>query len=101
MKLRIILLVFFCLAGIGLKASTTWELKKETDGIKVYTGRLPQMHIKAVKVECTVNATMSQLTALLLDAKAHEDWVYSTKTSYLVKRINAANLQYYSEMSMP
>jgi hypothetical protein len=82
-------------------ASEKWELKKDADGIKVYTAAVPNTNIKAIKVECTINASLSQLTAFLLDAKAHENWVYSTKQSYMVKQLAPNHQVYYSEMTMP
>jgi hypothetical protein len=98
---KILLFLFLLCACIMVHAETKWELKKDEDGIKVYTGSIPNSNIKAVRVTCILNASISQLTALLLDTKAHEQWVYNTKTSYLVKPIAADHLVYYSEVSMP
>lgn len=100
MKKTILLLLMSC-ACIVARAQTAWELKKDDEGIKVYTGSIPNSNIKAVKVTCILNASLSGLTALLLDSKAHEQWVYNTKTSYLVKQLSASSQLYYSEISMP
>ena len=97
---QMILFLLICLASNTLHA-TEWELKKDKDGIKVYTADMPNSNIKAVRAVFILNASMSQLTALLLDTKAHEQWVYNTKTSYTVKKISASDLLYYSEVSMP
>ena len=67
----------------------------------MYVADMPNTNLKAIKVECIINATMSQLKALLMDAKAHEKWVYNTKTSYTVKQISDDQQIYYSEVSMP
>jgi hypothetical protein len=101
MKYNIVILVALLCASLKGYARSTWELKKEQDGIRVYTAAVANSNIKAIKVECKVQATLSQLTAFLLDAKAHEQWVYKTKQSYLVKNIGPGNLIYYSEMEMP
>lgn len=82
-------------------AGKAWQLKKEQDGIKVYTAVMPENSIRAIKVECTINTTLSRLTALLLDAEAHERWVYSTKRSYSLKQSAPGHQIYYSEMTMP
>lgn len=89
------------LLQFSVHASPTWELKKNQDSIKVYTANAGNSNIKAVRVECIINATPSQLTALLLDAKAHEQWVYSTKSSYSIRSTGAGKQLYYSEISMP
>ena len=100
MKKMIILLVAGCTFTF-VHAEPTWELKKDKEGIKVYTANVPNSNIKAIKVACTIDAKLSQLTALLLDMKAHEEWVYNTKVSYLVKQLSANHLLYYSEVSLP
>ena len=98
---KIVLLMLISFTCAMAHGETKWELKKDQEGIKVYTGSIPNSNIKAVKVTCVLNASLSQLTALLLDTKAHEQWVYNTKTSYLVKQLSDNHLLYYSEISMP
>ncbi|MFI5139856.1 MAG: START domain-containing protein [Sphingobacteriales bacterium] len=98
---KIVLLLLISFTCAMAHAETKWELKKDKEGIKVYTGSTPNSNIKAVKVTCILNANFSQLTALLLDTKAHEQWVYNTKTSYLVKQLSDSHLLYYSEIIMP
>ncbi len=101
MNKKIILLAFISCLFTVVNAQTSWDLKKDQDGIKVYTGSVVNSNIKAVKVTCILNANLSQLTALLLDTKAHEQWVYNTKQSYLVKQLSANHQIYYTEISMP
>jgi len=98
---KIIILIALSIACTMAYAEPVWELKKDEEGIKVYIGSVPNSNIKAVRVTCILNANISQLTALLLDTKAHEQWVYNTKTSYLVKPLGPNHLVYYSEVSMP
>ena len=93
------MLIFFTSAIAH--ADTNWVLKKDLDGIKVYTGDMPGSKLKIVRVTCTLNARLSQLASLLLDIPAHEQWVYNTKTSYVVKQLAEGHLIYYSEISMP
>lgn len=97
---HVLTLLLLCTA-LHMYADTKWSLKKDQEGIKVYTGAVEGTAIKAVKVECMLDATPAQLTALLLDAKAHEKWVYSTKTSYEIKTVGDGHQVYYSELSMP
>jgi len=97
------IIIMLLIAGIctGLHAQTAWELKKDQDGIKVYSGSIPNSNIKAIKVTCILNATLTQLTALLVDVKAHEQWVFHSKTSYIVKQLSPDHIIAYSEISMP
>src|SRR4051812_6370189 len=96
---KLMLFLSTCLLSVLLHAAPSWELKKDKEGIKVYTSAVEGSNIKAVKVTCIVNTTLSRLTALLLDMKAHEKWVYNTKTSYLVKQLAPDHVIYYSEVT--
>ncbi|HEY3429837.1 MAG TPA: START domain-containing protein [Cyclobacteriaceae bacterium] len=89
------LLVSFSLAG------QSWKLKDEVEGIKVYTRPVENSDIKAIKVECTVEATLSQLTAVLLDIPASDEWVYATKFCRVQKVVSSSELIYHSEIDVP
>jgi hypothetical protein len=95
-----ILMIGFCLASFST-AGQDWELKHEEEGIKVYTRPVENSDIKAVKVECTVEATLSQLTAVLLDIPASPEWIYSTKFCRVQKTISSSELIYHSEIDVP
>jgi hypothetical protein len=95
-----ILTIGFLLVSISL-AGQSWELKDEVDGIKVYTSTVENSDIKAVKVECTIEATLSQLTAVLLDIPASDEWIYATKFCRLQKTISPCELIYHSELNVP
>ncbi len=98
-KLRIIILLsvipFICVA------QGNWELKKNENGILVYTRKLNNERYKEIKVLCQLNASAAQLTKILQDVNHHKDWVYNTKTSNLISRKNKDTLYYYSETTLP
>jgi hypothetical protein len=82
-------------------AQNDWKLSTEKDGIKVYTSMVPDSKVKAIKVECDLNATPAQLVALVMDVTTAPDWVYHVKSAKLVKQVSPAELYYYSEVSLP
>ena len=82
-------------------AQNSWIPEVEKEGIKIFTGVIPNSRIKAVKAQCNVKATASQVVALLMDVEFAKDWVYHTKSCSLVKRVSPAELYYYSEISLP
>ncbi|QXV64823.1 lipid-binding protein [Mucilaginibacter achroorhodeus] len=82
-------------------AQTDWLLRSNTNGIKVYTGSITNSKFKAIKVECTFNASPAQITAVLLDVNTCTEWVYHTKSIKLLKQPAANELYYYSEVSLP
>src|ERR1700743_1092446 len=82
-------------------AQNDWKLSTEKDGVRVYTSMVPDSKIKAIKVECDLNATSSQLVALVTDVTTAPNWVYHVKSAKLVKQVSPAELSYYSEVSLP
>ncbi len=93
--------MMFCLFATRGTAQVQWQLKKNEDGIKVYTGNTSNSNFKSIKVECTVNATLSQLVAFLLDVTKQKEWVYCSKDCRLVKRVAPNEIVYYSELEVP
>jgi len=97
------LFIFFCLL-IHATAATgqgSWQFMTEKDGIRVFSKEVANSKIKAIKAECTLNSSASQLVALLLDIPAAEQWVFHTKSCVLLKKVSPSELYYYSEVTLP
>ena len=94
----IILLLTVCLMAYG---QADWELRTEREGIKVYTRTFPDSKFKAIRVELDLEATLSQLVAVLMDVNTAANWVYATKSSVLLKQYSPSELVYYSEVKLP
>jgi len=105
MNSKRIFLFAVILSGLFGQASVSgqenWKLKSNKEGIAIYLRSLPDSKFKAVKVECEVVASLSQLVAVILDVKTGTEWVYSTKSSILLKQVSPSELYYYSEVSIP
>jgi ribosome-associated toxin RatA of RatAB toxin-antitoxin module len=82
-------------------AQNDWKLSTEKEGIRIYTSMVPDSKVKAIKVECDLTATPSQLVALVMDINTAPDWVYHVKSAKLVKQVSPTELYYYSEVSLP
>jgi hypothetical protein len=67
-----IILFFIHLSVFG---QSNWKLSEEKDGIKIYTCNVADSKVKAIKVECELKATESQLVALLMDINSSANWV--------------------------
>ncbi|MDB5284802.1 MAG: lipid-binding protein [Bacteroidota bacterium] len=78
-----------------------WALKENNDGVKIFTRNVENSKIKAIKVECELDATLSQLVAVLMDVKNSEEWLYHTASNYIVKQVSPSELYYYSLVEMP
>ncbi|GLU56053.1 START domain-containing protein [Dyadobacter frigoris] len=82
-------------------AQDSWKLSTEKDGVKVFTKSILTSKVKALKIECVLNASASQLVAIIMDVEKGKDWVYSTKSCVLLKQISPSELYYYSEIILP
>ena len=83
-----------------LQAQGDWKLERDKEGIKIYSIPYTDSKIKALKVVCKVESTLSQFAALLLDIKCQDEWFYHTKSSVL-KEVSPSELYYYAEFYLP
>jgi hypothetical protein len=74
---------------------------KDEDGIKIYASDSGNTNFKAVKVDCILQGNIEKLVKILLNVDNHKNWNYSTKNSYLVKRISNNEVLYYIELAFP
>lgn len=90
-----------CVFTTHATAQVKWQLKKDEDGIRVYTGSAQRCDFKSIKVECTVNATLSQMVVFLLDVDKQKEWVYSNKSTRIIKKIAPNEIIYHAEIEAP
>jgi len=93
--------IIFVFSGLAVFGQNDWKLSTEKDGIKVFTGNVQGSKIKAIKVECEINATESQLVSLLMDVNSSAAWIYHTKSCTVIKQVSPSDLYYYSEINLP
>ena len=102
---RITAINFFVLIAIFLSIGTiaqeNWDLKKDKDGIKVYSRKNELSKFNQVRVICSVDAKLSELAALILDVTNYSNWVYCTKKTSILKKVNDSELYYYAEINSP
>ncbi len=81
-------------------AQEDWTLKLDKEGIKIYARPSVDSKIKALKVECIADASLSEMAAVLLDISSQDEWFYHTKSIVLLQ-VSATELYYYSELDFP
>lgn len=101
MNVKTIITICLLTCGFTTFAQTKWELTKDKNGIKVFTGNDPSSKVKSIKVEAAFNGTLQKLMKIIRNVKNNKEWVYNTKQSYLLKEISANEIIYYSETSLP
>ncbi len=102
MKFATSVLALVCiLSFLAAQGQGNWKLKKEGNGIKVFSRETTSFKFDELKVECEVDGTLSQLAALLWDINEQESWVYKTKKSELLKAVSPTDVFFYTEVHSP
>lgn len=100
-KIRLALLVFLC-AGFAspLFAENPWQLKKDHDGIKVYTRKVEGSPILEFKSVMTVDVPRDKAVDFYLDGSKYTQWFYQCKEARVLETRPEGNVYYYV-MGMP
>lgn len=80
---------------------TEWVLKRDKEGIKVYTSKVADSKFKIVRVSCIMNGRLSSLASIILQPSLQPEWVIATKSSKTIKTLAANHLYYYAEAVLP
>jgi hypothetical protein len=95
----VIVILLFCFSNVFGQGK--WELKKDEDGIQVFTRKAAKGNIKELRVLCELDATKAQLISTLENISDYNSWVYSNKKSTVLKMITQQNIIYYTQSHLP
>jgi hypothetical protein len=95
----VILLLILCFSEAFGQGK--WELKKDEDGIQIFTRKAAKGNIKELRVVCELDATKAQLINTLENIQDYNSWVYSNKKSTILKMISPQNIIYYTQSHLP
>ena len=98
---RYVIYFLFFFLSLPCLSQTNWELKKDKNGIQVFTAKLPDSKFKAIRVNCILNARLSQLAAVILQPEIQPEWVLATREAHTVQYFSASHLYYYAEAVLP
>lgn len=104
--MRIILLSIFILwSNVTIaqidSVKYQWEIKKEQDGIIIYTSKVTNSKFRAVKAEMLVKGTVSGLVALVSDNDACPQWADLCEKSETIEVISDTEKYVYSYNNIP
>lgn len=95
------LLCAFLVITSTLTAQPAWELKKDQNGILIFSRPANDSRYNELKAVFDLSGTLEQLHSILLDVSNYKTWVYSTTASILIERKSATEMVYYSQISPP
>lgn len=72
--IRILGLGLLAIFSLGFGQSDAWELRKDKDGIKVYTQKIAGAPLDAFKGTGVINAPLAKVLRVLRDGNAYTEW---------------------------
>ncbi|SDS04772.1 START domain-containing protein [Mucilaginibacter mallensis] len=98
-SLTIFTLFLFMLTAAS--AQDKWELRRNEDGITIYSRQSPDGKLVELRLLCQLDATPGELIKQLMDIDSYSSWVYSNKKSGIIKKINDHDIIYFTEAHLP
>jgi hypothetical protein len=95
----IALLLFFPV--LAMAGETGWILKKNRNGIQVFTRDVSGSNFKEFKTMIEVEATMAGVLKLMEDISSYPQWFPKLKESRLLKKVNSTEMILYHWMKLP
>lgn len=97
-RMLVLLLFIFVVPPPGIFAQN-WELRKETDGVKIYQRQTAAGH--EIKLLTTFQYSLSAMVALFNNVADYPRWGYKVQQSRLLKRLNDNEFYYYQQFDFP
>ncbi|MGZ3885761.1 MAG: START domain-containing protein, partial [Bacteroidia bacterium] len=101
LKRRTALYICLLLAAFGFSQKEAWKLKKEENGIAVYSRKTANSDFRELKSVGDVQASLHTIVALLYDFENYTEWVYRCGKSSTLKKINDTTVVHYQTVMAP
>ena len=103
-KFSYVLVLCICAAvcsGQAMAAEYPWQLKRDKDGIKVYTRKVEGSPVLEYKATVTIKAPMADVIALYEDESRFPQWFYQCVEAKLLKDEGPDRKIIYFVLSLP
>ena len=87
--------------GAAHGAAEDWELRRDRDGISVYTRAVLGSEYKEVRSEMTVPTAINELVGLVMDTDACPDWAALCKDSHVAESVSSQEAFIYTYHDLP
>ncbi len=101
LSLRQFVFLVFLLNCNNAFSQGDWKLKKEKEGIRVYSKRSQHSKFNEIKAEFDIKTSLQKFFSVISDVDKYPLWVYGTKSAVILKRLNESEVIYYSEINAP
>jgi hypothetical protein len=96
-------LLFLCFGWLNAQVpgAKDWHQVKQKNGIEVFTASGGHDGVKLIKVIAEMNGSLQRVKEIFTNIPLQESWVFGTRKSYLVKKMDENNMLYYNETGLP
>ncbi len=102
--MKIFVSIFFALLITvtgEIPCENEWMLVKDKSDIKIYSCKFKESDIKQIKANTNVDASITDLTKLLMDVNTFPDWMPNVKSTEILKKVSESEMYYYIEVKIP
>src|ERR1700758_430228 len=92
---------FYFFLPIYCFSQNSWTIKKEEDGIAIYTRKAPNSCFKELKAVFYLKTSLSSIVALVDDWENYSNWVYKCGQSSILKKVSDKELIHYQTVLVP
>ncbi len=93
-------LTFFTLL-VTVSYAQTWELKKQKNGISIYTRSYKNSKFKEYKAVMVANTTLEKAYKTILDGNNLWRWSYKTERSEVLAKLSDSSYVFYIKNNLP
>lgn len=98
--MRLVFLLIL-LAPVSTRAQTDCELRRSQDSIFVYSCKVADSKVKAIRANFIIPASPSVLAGHLLDVASYTQWQYSVINTKILKQVADNEIIYHAEVRAP
>lgn len=99
--MRFYIFLFILTFTSNLFAQKDWQLKKNTEGIKVYYRSAVDSDVKELKIVTEIEASPDAIMKILGDASKHPDWIYSCASTKVLEKKSEDEIYFYDVLDFP
>jgi hypothetical protein len=102
--IQAILIFFFFFPANSFSQSAKkeeWRLRKNEDGIRIYTRHTEKSSIDELKVVSVMHASLSSIAAVIMDADHFADWIYACEQSKILFQVSPTEQYQYQLIDVP
>lgn len=102
--LRFILILFIFTSNHSFsqsKKKEEWRLRKNENGIRVYTRRPEGAAVDELRVISVMHASLSSIVAVMMDVNHYSDWIYACAQSTILQQTSTTEQYQYQVIDVP